>query len=409
MAQPQKKSPIKKKATIADLKAKMGFGVKVEKGAVQGASNADKPLEWLVMPKAYQDALKLPGFPQGYISTIVGWPNTGKSTLINHAIVAAQKQGLIPIIYDTENNFDFNYAIDMGMDAEPVYGDVDTEVVDPETGDVSIVTENKVIEYVGNFFYFNNAILMERYGDIDYATGKRSAKRRTKAVIEDMVYSMNEFLEMQANGEIEQGLVFLWDSVGTIGGLKEYGSKVGNPMFNAATISTAFQDIMDNSIPSSRKVSSPYTNTMVLVNKPWQDSMTNPVGPPSLELKGGKSITFRSRLILLVGGQLKAGIKRLTATSKGFDYQYAIQTKVQVLKNQLPSPYNVTYKGEFICTDTGIIGTDKTDVDEYKKRRMPVILEKLANIAKDNGQTIEIKASDVNFEESEEAIELELD
>lgn len=402
MAQPQKKAPIKKKATIADLKEKMGFGVKVDKGAIQGASNADKPLDWLLMPKAFQDALKLPGLPQGYVSTLVGWPNTGKSTLINHAIVAAQKQGLIPIIYDTENNFDFNYAIDMGMDATPVYGDVDTEVIDPETGDVMIVTENKIIEYVGNFFYFNNTILMDRYGDIDYSTGKRTAKKRNKAVIEDMVYSINEFLELQANGDIEQGLVFLWDSVGTIGGLKAYNSKVGNPMFDAGTISAAFQDIMDSSIPSSRKVSSPYTNTMVIVNKPWQDSMTNPVGPPSLELKGGKSITFRSRLILLLGGQLKAGIKRLTATSKGFDYNYAIQTKVQVLKNQLPSPYNVTYKGEFICTDTGIIGTAKEDIDEYKKKRMPAILERLSNIAKDNGRDISINASDVNFEEEEE-------
>lgn len=407
MAQPLKKTPIKKKATIAELKEKMGFGVKVEKGEIKTASNADKPLDWLIMPSAYQEALKLPGIPQGYITTLVGWPNTGKSTLINHAIVAAQRQGLIPVIYDTENNFDFNYAIDMGMEAEPVYGDVDTEVIDPETGEVSIVTENKVIEYVGNFFYFNNAILKERYGDIDYATGKRTNKRRTKAIIEDMVYSINEFLELQENGEIEQGFVFLWDSVGSIGGLKEYSSKVGNPMFNAATISAAFQDIMDNAIPSSRKVSSPYTNTMVLVNKPWQDSMTNPVGPPSLELKGGKSITFRSRLILLLGGQLKAGIKRLTATSKGFDYNYAIQTKVQVLKNQLPSPYNVTYKGEFICTDIGIIGTEKDDIDAYKKQRMPVILKKLSNIAKDYGQDLNITENDVNFEEAEEEVVVE--
>lgn len=402
MAQPLKKTPIKKKATVADLKEKMGFRVKVENREVKSASNADKPLEWLLMPKAYQDALKLPGIPQGYITTIVGWSNTGKSTLINHAIVSAQKQGLIPIIYDTENNFDFKYAIDMGMDAEPVYADVDTEVVDPETGDISIVTENKIVEYVGNFFYFNQSILMDRYGDIDYSTGKRGAKKRSKAVIEDMVYSINEFLELQADGEIQQGFVFLWDSVGSIGGLRELNSKVGNPMFNAATISTAFQDIMDSAIPSSRKISSPYTNTMVIVNKPWSDSTTNPVGPPSLELKGGKSITFRSRLILLLGGQLKAGVKRLTATSKGFDYNYAIQTKVQVLKNQLPSPYNVTYKGEFICTDIGIIGTDKEDVDAYKKERMPAILKRLSSMAKDSGKDVKISDSDVSFEENDD-------
>ena len=142
MAQPQKKAPIKKKATISDLKSKMGFGVTVEKGSIQGASNADKPMDWIFMPKAFQDAIKLPGFPQGYVSTICGHSNTGKSTLVNHAIVAAQKQGLIPVIYDTENNFDFKYAMDMGMEATPVYGEVDVETIVPETGELGI-TQNQ--------------------------------------------------------------------------------------------------------------------------------------------------------------------------------------------------------------------------------------------------------------------------
>lgn len=400
MAQPLKKAPIKKKSTIADLKAKMGIGVSVDKGKIQGASNADKPIDWLIMPKAFQDALKLPGFPQGYVSTVCGHSNTGKSTLVNHAIVAAQKQGLIPVIYDTENNFDFNYAIDMGMIAEPIYGDVEVENVDTETGEVTMVKEKRVIEYDGPFFYFNNAILIERYGSIDYSTGKTAAKKRSKAVIEDIVYSINEFLEYQANGDIEQGLVFIWDSVGSVGGLKAYNSKVGNPMFDAGTISAAFQEIMDSSIPSSRKVSSKYTNTLILVNKVWLDATSNPVGPPSLEMKGGKSITYRSRLILLVGGQLKASIKRLSAVSKGLTYNYAIQTKIKVLKNQLPSPFNVTYEGDFICTDIGIIGTSKEEQDEYKKNRAPEILKKLNEIAANNGKGESVaNVEDISFVE----------
>jgi hypothetical protein len=404
MAQPLKKAPIKKKATIADLKEKMGFGVKVEKGNIQGASNADKPMEWLIMPKAFQDAIKLPGFPQGYVSTICGHSNTGKSTLVNHAIVAAQRQGLIPVIFDTENNFDFKYAIDMGMEAEPVYGDVDIEVTNPETGEVEIVTENRIIEYTGNFFYFNNAILVDRYGDIDYSTGKKSGKKRSKAVIEDMVYAINEFLEYQANGDVEQGFLFIWDSVGSIGGLKSYGSKVGNNMFDAGTISAAFQDIMESSIPSSRKVSSKYTNTMILINKVWLDGTTNPIAPPSLEMKGGKSITYRSRLIILLGGQLKASIKRLSAVSKGLTYNYGIETKIKVLKNQLPTPFNVTYEGSFICTDIGIISTDKAEQEEYRKNHVGEILKKLNEIAENNGRQVELSASDINFEETEEEL-----
>jgi len=401
MAQPQKKAPIKKKNTISDLKAKMGFGVSVEKGEIQNASNADKPIDWILMPEAFQDAIKLPGFPQGYVTTICGHPNTGKSTLVNHAIVSAQRQGIVPVIYDTENNFDFQYAIDMGMDATPVYGDVNVEVVDPETGDISIVKENRIIEYDGPFVYFNNAILMERYGDIDYSTGKRGGKKRNSAVIEDIVYSINEFLEAQSNGDIDQGFLFLWDSVGSIGGLKSYNSKVGNNMFDAGTISAAFQDIMDNKIPSSRKVSAKYTNTMVMINKIWLDGTTNPVAPPSMEMKGGKSITYRSRLIILLGGQLKSSVKRLSAVSKGLTYNYGTQTKIKVLKNQLPSPFNVTYEGEFICTDTGIIGTDKDSQEEYKKRRIPEILKKLSEIAKNNGKDMQFSAEDVDFEESD--------
>ena len=104
----------------------------------------------------------------------------------------------------------------MGMGATPVYGDVNVEVVDPETGDVSVVKENRIIEYDGPFVYFNNSILIERYGDIDYSTGKRGSKKRNKAVIEDIAYSINEFLEYHSNGDIEQGFVFLWDPFPTL-------------------------------------------------------------------------------------------------------------------------------------------------------------------------------------------------
>ena len=402
MAQPQKKAPIKKKNTINDLKSKMGFGVTVEKGSIQGASNADKPMEWIIMPKAFQDAIKLPGFPQGYVSTICGHSNTGKSTLVNHAIVAAQKQGIIPVIYDTENNFDFKYAIDMGMDATPIYADVEIETIDPETGEITIVMENRIVEYDGPFFYFNNSILVDRYGDIDYQTGKKGSKKRTSAVIEDMVYSIKEFLEYQANGDIEQGFLFIWDSVGSIGGLKSYNSKVGNNMFDAGTISAAFQDIMDDKIPSSKKISSKYTNSMILINKVWLDGTSNPIAPPSLEMKGGKSITYRSRLIILLGGQLKASIKRLSAVSKGLTYNYGIQTKIKVIKNQLPAPFNVTYEGEFICTDIGIIGTNKEEQDEYRKNHVADILKKLNEIAENNGKVEVLDSGDLNFIESED-------
>jgi hypothetical protein len=159
---------------------------------------------------------------------------------------------------------------------------------------------------------------------------------------------------------------------------------------------------MDNKIPSSRKISAKHTNSMILINKVWLDGTTNPIAPPSLEMKGGKSITYRSRLILLLGGQLKASIKRLSAVSKGLTYNYGIQTKIKVIKNQLPSPFNVTYEGEFICTDVGIIGMSKEEQDEFRKTHVTDILKKLNEIAENNGKVVEMDENDLNFIENED-------
>ena len=103
--------PIKKGAGIktGGLSAwKQNVGMDAEKAkTVTTVSNANKPQDWLIMPKAYQNSLKLPGIPLNCVCSIIGHSNTGKSTLINHVIVAAQRQGYIPVIIDTENSFSF--------------------------------------------------------------------------------------------------------------------------------------------------------------------------------------------------------------------------------------------------------------------------------------------------------------
>jgi hypothetical protein len=389
----KKKEP--KKFNVTDFKSKLGFQQTKE------TSNADKPMEWLVMPDAYSEALRLPGIPENYVTTVVGHSNVGKSTLVNHALVAAQRKGRIPVIYDTENNFDFTYARDMGFEAEPVYGDVEVEKVDPETGEITIVTERRIVSYEGNFIYFNNAILAERYGKMDYSTGKEVAKGRKVAVIEDIAASINEFLNLQDEGEADAGFLFVWDSVGSIASFKSYKSSANNAMWDAAAISVAFNTIVNDRIPRSRKISSKHDNTLLLINKVWLDSMTNPVGPPSLSLKGGNSMYYASRLIILLGGQLKASTKKLTAQSKGLTYNYGIQTKIKVLKNQLPNPFTVTYEGEVICTPHGMIGVEKPDVEAYRKQYVGDILKSLQNM--NTKEEIIISETDITFGEEEES------
>jgi hypothetical protein len=210
---------------------------------------------------------------------------------------------------------------------------------------------------------------------------------------------MREFLEAQDNGDICAGFLFIWDSIGSIISQKSLNSKVGNHMFDAASISEAFTDLLNNKIPSSRKVSEPYTNTMIVVNKVWMDSMTNPVGPPSIKQKGGNTFVYAQRLSILMGGQLGPSIKKLTAVSKGLTYQYATQTKIKVMKNQLPAPFTLTFDGELVCTPTGFIASDKDTLDQYRKEHVSDFIKQLNELA-DNASAV-TSESDISFDEIE--------
>ena len=399
MKQAIKKGSGIQKKSLSAYKEKIGLNV--SDGSVNIAiSNANKPQSWIMMPKAFQEATMLPGIPESTVISCIGHSNVGKSTLINHAIVSAQRQGLIPVIIDTENSFSFQYAMNMGFQAEPIYGNVEVEDVDPETGEISSHVEKQVIHWDGEFFYYNNRLLCERFGDIDYAKGNRTKTKRKIAVVEDVASCINELLDAQDNGEIEQGFLFVWDSVGSIGSFKEYNSgKIGNAMWTAAAISAAFNLIVNDRIPSSKKNSSKYNNTFLYVNKVWMDPMTNPTGPAIMQTKGGKSMKYSTRLEILMGGQLTSGTKRLTATSKGVNYSYGIETKIKVLKNHLDAPHNVCYEGNMIASDLGFIAPD--DLDKYKKEHISDIVKELNRLA--DGK-FEIDASDVSFSEVEDEI-----
>ena len=398
-----KKGVMTKKASLSAFKEKTGIS---SASAITNTSvsNANKAQTWILMPKAFQEATKLPGIPEGTVVSVIGHSNVGKSTLINHAIASAQKQGLIPVIIDTENSFSFQYAQNMGFKAEPIYGDVEVEDIDPETGEIKTHKENQIVYWDGDFIYYNNRLLCERFGDIDYSKGVKTKNKRKIAVVEDVASCINELLDAQDDGEIEQGFLFVWDSIGSIGSYKEYNSgagtgKIGNPMWTAAAISSAFNLIVNDRIPSSKKVSSKYNNTFLYVNKVWMDAMTNPVGPAIMQTKGGKSMKYATRLEILLGGQLTSGIKRLTASSKGVNYSYGIETKIKVLKNHLDAPHNVCYEGNMIASDMGFIAPD--DLDAYKKEHIGDILKELNKLAEGK---FEISASDIEFNETEDEI-----
>ena len=398
MKQAIKKKEGIKKSGLSEWKKKKGFSAGDEEdNPPMNMGNANKPMSWILLPKAFQEATQLPGIPENTVVSVLGHSNVGKTTLLNHAIVSAQRQGLIPVIIDTENAFSFKYAQNMGFEATPIYGDVTVEDIDVDTGEIVERVETKIVNWEGDFIYYNNHILCEQYGDIDYSKGTRNPKTKRKvAVVEDVAACINELLDAQDNGEIEQGFLFVWDSVGSIGCYREYASagKTANPAWTAAAISTSFNTIVNDRIPSSKKVTSKYNNTFLYINKVWMDFMTNPVGPAIMRTKGGASMTYSTRIQFLLGGQITSGIKRLTATYKGFNYGYGIETKIKVLKNHLDAPFNVVREDKMIATDLGFISPN--DIESYKKEHMKDIINELAKLT--NGTASEIKEEDITFE-----------
>lgn len=376
------KQPVKKK----EVKS---FNVQDFKKSFLGehtAKTADKEMEWIVMPDAYTQAVRLPGVPMGRVSMFRGWSDTGKSTLKNLAIAAAMKQGILPVIFETEGNFDFQYAKDCGMDITPVYG----EVVDEETGEV---TEG-IVDWEGNYLLFTTSKMCEFCGKMDYTTGKEGSKERKVAVIEDIGYIINTLLDQQDNGELPMPLLFVWDSVGSIISWKSLQSKVGNNMFDANAINNVFKPIFPR-ISASKEVGSPYTNTMIVINKIWKDTANSVGGAVAIANSGGEAFQYGVRMQVHVGGVAKAGVKKLKATYKGEEYQYGTVTKISVCKNQLPTPYNITYSGTMCCVHNGIISED--ELNNYKKTEIPNLIKK--KIESMGGGETEVNINEVKFTE----------
>jgi recA bacterial DNA recombination protein len=377
------------KPSVNDIRAIAGFTDEVK---VSRESSAEKPMDFIYLPKAFEEATQLPGIPLGYLSIVGGWSNTGKSTLVNCVVAACQKQGILPVIFDTENNFDFSYAKDCGMEFEEIYG----EIVDEDTGEV----KEGIVDYRGLFLYYNSVILAEKCGMNDYSTGKQTKTKRKQAVLEDISYIINDLLDKQDEGKLQMPICFIWDSIGSIGSFKSYASKSGNNMFDAGAISQAFSNIINNRIPASKSVGCEFTNTMFCVNKIWNDSMNSMGGAASIEFKGGKTFVYGARLILHVGGVAKAATKRLTCTYKGETVNYGIITKIKSTKNQLPSPWNIMRESTFCCVHNGIISED--ELDNYKKTDLKDLLKKLEEYKNNSDSTDEnITDKDLTFSEEE--------
>ncbi len=149
----------KKEITLDSIKGKFSTKTKY------------KPESYYNCGDAFMEACGLPGPIKGHINMFLGHSNSSKTTAMILAAVDAQKQGDLPVFIITERKWNWEHAVELGLQAE----------------------QNSEGEWDGNFI-FNDSF--------DY--------------IEQATDFINQILDAQDKGEIPYNILFLWDSVGSI-------------------------------------------------------------------------------------------------------------------------------------------------------------------------------------------------
>ena len=72
------------------------------------------------------------GIPRGRVTEIFGPESSGKTTLVQHIIAEAQKQGGVAAFIDAEHVLDYEYAKKCGVNVEDLY------ISQPDTGEQAL-------------------------------------------------------------------------------------------------------------------------------------------------------------------------------------------------------------------------------------------------------------------------------
>jgi hypothetical protein len=312
-------------AVSAEIKSNFDLNkFKTKKGLDKNVKFKDQ--QWIPLSPAFQEVSSIPGIPMGHIVMLRGHSDTGKTTAMIEAAVSAQTNGILPVFIITEMKWNWDHAVQMGLDINITR--------DPET--------NEVIDYEGNFIYVD---------------------RETLNSIEDVAAFIMDLLDEQKKGNLPYDLLFLWDSIGSIPCDLSIRSNKNNNEWNAGAMSTQFGNNVNQKIVMSRKESSPYTNTLVVVNKVWTLKPESPMGQPKLMNKGGYAMWYDATFVITFGNVMSAGTNKIKAIKNGKEVEFAKRTNLQIDKNHVNG---ITTRGKIIMTPHGFIMDDEKAIKEYK-------------------------------------------
>jgi len=325
----KKKTPSLTSAISEELKKNFDINkFKSQKGL--GGNVKFKPQKWIQLSEAFQQTTSVPGIPLGHIVLLRGHSDTGKTTALIEAAVSAQKSKILPVFIITEMKWNWEHAMQMGLEVE--------EVFDTETGEL--------IDYQGNFLY---------------------ADRETLNTIEDVAAFILDLIDEQKKGNLPYDLMFLWDSIGSVPCEMSVKSNKNNNEWNAGAMSTQFGNNVNQKITLSRKESYPYTNTLVCINKVCTAKAEVPMGQPRLMNKGGFAMWFDATFVVTFGNISNAGTSKIKAIKDGKQVEFAKRTNIQIDKNHING---ITTRGKIVMTPHGFILDKDKEIKNYKDQHV---------------------------------------
>ena len=340
-----------------DKELKSSFNLNNFKNKKGLASNVKfKAQDWIPLSPAFQEVTSVPGIPLGHISLLRGHSDTGKTTALLEAAVAAQKRGILPVFIITEMKWSWEHAKMMGFDV--------TEIFDEETGEL--------VDYEGQFIYVD---------------------RESINTIEDVAAFILDLMDEQKKGNLPYDLMFLWDSIGSVPCEMSVKSNKNNNEWNAGAMSTQFGNNVNQKITLSRKESSPFTNTLVCVNKVWAAKPVVPMGQPKLMNKGGFAMWFDATFVVTFGNIADSGTSKLKAIKDGKQVEFAKRTNLQIDKNHING---IQSRGKIVMTPHGFILDNDKDLKSYKESQKEEWKKVLGggdfNIIEENSDTSQVES-----------------
>ena len=106
-------------AVSAEIKSSFDLTKFKDKKGLTGSVKF-KPQQWVPLSPAFQEVTSVPGIPTGHIVLLRGHSDTGKTTALIEAAVSAQKSGVLPVFIVTEMKWNWEHALQMGLQMEIV-------------------------------------------------------------------------------------------------------------------------------------------------------------------------------------------------------------------------------------------------------------------------------------------------